>query len=97
MNISDESPKVTLVADNGVAVDFDIAATVEHEGRYYALLTPAEPDETIEDEPQFFLMHVDEVEGGYQFSQVIDEALTLAVMNKIMDMIDSSADNPPAF
>jgi len=89
---NDESNVVKLIGEDGTPVNFEHLMTLEHEGRAYILLTPAEP-ETPDEEDSVVIMRIDRDDHGEDCYIVEeDDAVLDTVFNRFQEIMEEDED-----
>ena len=84
---------IELVDEDGQSVAFEHLMTLEHEGRSYICLVPAEPMEDVE-EDELVIMRIDTDEEGNDYYTTLDDEDELeAVYNSYLEIAE--ADDEP--
>jgi Protein of unknown function (DUF1292). len=88
----DESNVVSLIGEDGEAVEFEHLMTLEHKDCSYILLTPAEP-ETPDEEGSVVIMRIDKDESGEDCYIVEEnEEILDTVFNRFLELMDEEED-----
>lgn len=79
---------VELVGEDGAPVRFEHLMTLEHKGKSYILLTPAEP-ETPDEEGSVVIMRIDrDKDGGDCYVVEEDEKVLEPVFNRFLELME---------
>ena len=85
----DREDIVELVDEDGNDVRFEHLMTLEHEGRAYICLAPAEPMEDVE-EDELVIMRIETDEDGNDMYATIDDDAELdAVFEKYLEIAEA--------
>lgn len=87
---------IELTDEDGVTTRFEYLTTVDHEGELYVVLMMADEENTEEqaEEGEVLILKIeaDEATGEDTYVSVDDEAVSEAVFNKFLAMLDDEAD-----
>lgn len=80
---------VTLVDDDGNEVSFEHLMSLEHNGKVYICLAPAEPMDDVE-EDELVIMRIEQDEDGNDFYTTIDSEQELnEVFEKYLEIAEA--------
>jgi uncharacterized protein YrzB (UPF0473 family) len=84
---------IELTDDEGGKERFIFLTSLEHDGRQFAVMTPAEPGEN-EDEEAIVILEMLDSENGEEMElvSVDDDDLAETVFNEYMEMLDEDED-----
>ena len=79
---------VELLDENDQIVRFEHIMTLEHEGEKYALLSPVDDLEDVE-EGEVVIMHIEEGEDQDAYIGIEDEELLEDIFQKYLEIVES--------
>lgn len=94
MTMENENDILELIdEETGDPIAFEHLATVEHEGEYYIVLTPADEEENEEEECEVVILKIeDDEEGNECYVSVDDDALQGIIFEKFLQLMEEDED-----
>ena len=93
MSANEENNIVELIGEDGTPVQFEHLMTLEHQGKNYVLLTPAEP-ETPDEEGSVVIMCIGKDDQGEECYIVEeDEEVLDAVFNRFLEIMEEEEED----
>ena len=87
--LEEENPIFTLTDQDGQELSFLLDATLEFEGKLYAVLYPYDPDnQEITDEKLFFVLDEDDTMSVVNTKEILDELELLYDLGDVPGMLD---------
>ena len=85
----EENPIFTLTDQEGQELSFLLNATLEHQGKLYAVMYPCDPEnQEITDEKLFFVLDEDDTLSVVNTQEILDELELLYDLGDIPGMLD---------
>ena len=85
----EENPIFTLTDQEGQELSFLLNATLEHQGKLYAVMYPYDPEnQEITDEKLFFVLDEDDTLSVVNTQDILDELELLYDLGDIPGMLD---------
>ena len=87
--LEEENPIFTLTDQGGQELSFLLDATLEFEGKLYAVLYPYDPEnQEITDEKLFFVLDEDDTMSVVNTKEILDELELLYDLGNVPGMLD---------
>ncbi|MBR4991476.1 MAG: DUF1292 domain-containing protein [Clostridia bacterium] len=87
--LEEENPIFTLTDQDGQELSFLLDATLEFEGKLYAVLYPYDPEnQEITDEKLFFVLDEDDTMSVVNTKEILDELELLYDLGDVPGMLD---------
>ena len=87
--LEEENPIFTLTDQDGQELSFLLDATLEFEGKLYAVLYPYDPEnQEITDEKLFFVLDEDDTMSVVNTKEILDELELLDDLGDVPGMLD---------
>ncbi len=88
-NFEEENPIFTLTDQDGQELSFLLNATLEFQGKLYAVMYPYDPEnQEITDEKLFFVLDEDDTLSVVNTQEILDELELLYDLGDIPGMLD---------
>ena len=92
----DELPEgiIELTDEDGVTTQFEYLTTIDHEGELYVVLMVAQDEEQADEDGEVLILKIEKDPETDEdiYVSVDDDAISQAVFDKFMEMVDNEED-----